>query len=63
VAERRVADLAAAGRRNREIAEALFVTLKTVESHLGHIYGKLGISGRSQLAEALVDAGGAAPPG
>jgi DNA-binding CsgD family transcriptional regulator len=52
-AERRVADLAASGLRNREIAEALFVTLKTVEVHLGHAYGKLGIKGRSQLAEAL----------
>jgi len=52
-AERRVADLAARGLRNREIAEALFVTVKTVELHLGHAYGKLGIRGRSQLADAL----------
>ena len=52
-AERRVADLAARGLRNREIAEALFVTVKTVEVHLGHAYGKLGIRGRSQLADAL----------
>jgi DNA-binding CsgD family transcriptional regulator len=52
-AERRVADLAAQGRRNREIAETLFVTLKTVEVHLGRVYGKLGIKGRSQLAGAL----------
>jgi DNA-binding CsgD family transcriptional regulator len=51
--ERRVADLAAAGRRNREIAEELFVTLKTVEVHLGRAYGKLGITSRSQLASAL----------
>jgi len=52
-AERRVAELAAQGMRNREIAETLFVTLKTVEVHLGRAYGKLDIRGRSQLPEAL----------
>jgi DNA-binding CsgD family transcriptional regulator len=52
-AERRVAELAVRGLRNREIAEALFVSLKTVEVHLGRTYTKLGIKGRSQLAEAL----------
>ena len=51
--ERRVAELAATGRRNREIAEELFVTLKTVEVHLGRAYGKLGINSRSQLTAAL----------
>jgi ATP/maltotriose-dependent transcriptional regulator MalT len=51
--ERRVAELAAQGLRNREIAEALFVSLKTVEVHLGRVYTKLGIKGRSQLARAL----------
>lgn len=51
--ERRVAELAAQGHRNRDIAEALFVTLKTVEVHLGRAYGKLGISSRSQLADTL----------
>jgi DNA-binding CsgD family transcriptional regulator len=52
-AERRVAELAARGYRNREIAQSLFVTLKTVEVHLGHAYAKLGIRGRSQLSDAL----------
>ena len=52
-AERRVADLAAQGLSNREIAETLFVTLKTVEVHLGHAYGKLDIRGRAQLPAAL----------
>ena len=52
-AERRVAELAADGMRNREIAQELYVTLKTVELHLGHVYAKLGIKGRSQLAAAL----------
>ena len=51
--ERRVAELAAEGLRNREIAETLFVTLKTVEVHLGRAYSKLDIRGRSQLAQAL----------
>jgi DNA-binding CsgD family transcriptional regulator len=52
-AERRVAELAAAGMRKRDIAESLFVTAKTVEVHLGRIYGKLDIRGRSQLPELL----------
>ena len=52
-AERRVADLAAGGMRNREIAEALFVTVKTVEVHLGRTYNKLDIKSRAQLAAAL----------
>jgi DNA-binding CsgD family transcriptional regulator len=51
--ERRVAELAVRGLRNREIAEALFVSLKTVEVHLGRAYTKLGIKGRSQLEAAL----------
>jgi DNA-binding CsgD family transcriptional regulator len=57
--ERRVAELAAAGLSNREIAENLWVTRKTVELHLGHAYGKLGIRARTQLAAAL-EAGAAA---
>ncbi len=51
--ERRVADHAAAGLSNREIAETLFVTRKTVELHLGNVYGKLGIRSRTQLPDAL----------
>ena len=54
--ERRVVDLAAQGMSNRQIAETLFVTLKTVEVHLGRAYGKLGIKGRTQLASALAAA-------
>ena len=53
VSERRIAELAAKGHSNPEIAQRLFVTRKTVETHLGHIYSKLGISGRAQLARAL----------
>jgi DNA-binding CsgD family transcriptional regulator len=44
--ETRVALLAAEGRTNREIAQELYVTLKTVEGTLGRAYAKLGISGR-----------------
>jgi DNA-binding CsgD family transcriptional regulator len=51
--ERRVAQLAAAGRTNRDIAQELFVTPKTVERHLGHVYRKLGISNRKGLETAL----------
>jgi DNA-binding NarL/FixJ family response regulator len=51
--ERRIAELAAAGQQNREIAEALFVTMATVEFHLRNAYRKLGISSRTQLAAAL----------
>jgi len=51
--ERRVAQLAAQGRTNRDIAQELFVTPKTVEAHLSHTYQKLAIRSRSQLASAL----------
>jgi DNA-binding CsgD family transcriptional regulator len=51
--ERRVAELAAGGKTNREIAQALFVTEKTVETHLGHVYDKLGIRSRRKLQGAL----------
>jgi DNA-binding CsgD family transcriptional regulator len=52
-AERRVADLAAGGLTNRQIAQALFLTTKTVETHLSHAYPKLGIRGRTDLKAAL----------
>ena len=53
VSERRVAELAAEGRSNPEIAQTLFVTRKTVETHLGRVYRKLDISGRGELENAL----------
>jgi len=56
--ERRVADLAATGGTNRQIAQTLFVTEKTVETHLGRAFRKLDISSRRQLLDALAPAGG-----
>jgi ATP/maltotriose-dependent transcriptional regulator MalT len=54
VRENQVAGLAAQGMTNREIAEALFVTMKTVEWHLKHAYRKLGVGSRRELGAALV---------
>ncbi len=51
--ERRIAELAATGQSNREIAQALFVTPKTVEYHLRNTYRKLDIQTRRELAGAL----------
>jgi DNA-binding CsgD family transcriptional regulator len=51
--ESRVANLAAEGLTNRQIAETLFVTVKAVEWHLHHVYQKLGIDSRRQLPDAL----------
>jgi DNA-binding NarL/FixJ family response regulator len=48
-----VAALAAAGRSNREIAQDLHVSRKTVEKHLTAAYRKLGVSARGQLPDAL----------
>jgi DNA-binding CsgD family transcriptional regulator len=52
-AERRVAALVAEGRTNREVAAALFLGERTVASHLTHIYAKLGIRSRTELARLL----------
>jgi DNA-binding CsgD family transcriptional regulator len=60
--ELRVARQAAAGHSNREIAQALFVTTKTVEMHLSNAYRKLGIDSREKLPSAL-GADGVSPAG
>ena len=52
-AERQVVELAADGSSNKEIAQALFVTVRTVEAHLTHAYAKLGVRSRAQLASRL----------
>lgn len=51
--ELRVARLAAEGRTNREIAQELFVTAKTIETQLRAVYRKLGIAGRRELPDTL----------
>jgi DNA-binding CsgD family transcriptional regulator len=54
--ERRIAELAAEGRSNKEVAAALFLSPKTVEFHLGNAYRKLGVGNRTELAARLRDA-------
>jgi DNA-binding NarL/FixJ family response regulator len=54
-AEWRVCRQVAAGQTNREVAQALFVTEKTVERHLSSAYQKLGIRSRFQLASAIAE--------
>jgi DNA-binding CsgD family transcriptional regulator len=54
-AEERVAALVAEGRTNREVAATLFVTDHTVEAHLSHIYRKLGVRSRAELARRFLD--------
>ncbi|MFJ5260163.1 LuxR C-terminal-related transcriptional regulator [Streptomyces sp. NPDC088387] len=51
--EREIAGLAAAGLRNREIAERLFLSPRTVETHIARAYRKLGVSSRVALSDAL----------
>lgn len=59
--ERRVARMAAQGMANKEIAQALFVTVKAVEMHLSNSYRKLGIRSRTQLSDALAETEVATP--
>jgi DNA-binding CsgD family transcriptional regulator len=55
--ERRIVEMAAAGMSNPQIAQALFVTTKTIESHLGRAYLKLGVKSRHELTRALASPG------
>jgi DNA-binding CsgD family transcriptional regulator len=55
--EREVATLASHGLSSREIASTLYVSIRTVDNHLQHAYEKLGVSSRSDLADALTRAG------
>ncbi|HEY1273435.1 MAG TPA: AAA family ATPase [Thermoleophilaceae bacterium] len=52
-AERRVAALVAEGRTNREVAATLFVSERTVQTHLSHVYAKLGVRSRTELARTF----------
>jgi DNA-binding NarL/FixJ family response regulator len=54
--ELEVAELVLDRRTNREIAEELFLSTKTVETHMRNIFNKLGVSSRVEVARALVKA-------
>jgi DNA-binding CsgD family transcriptional regulator len=51
--ERRVVDLVLEGLSNLEVAERLCLSKRTVDTHLGRVYRKLGIRGRPELASAV----------
>ena len=51
--EREVAELVALGRTNKEIAAELFLSEKTVESHMSRLFGKLGVRSRAEVAKAV----------
>jgi DNA-binding CsgD family transcriptional regulator len=61
--EERIARLASEGHNNREIADLLFISRKTVEANLTHVYRKLGIRSRAQLGQALIQSSGGATKG
>ena len=60
--ELRVARMAATGATNRDIAQRLFVTQKTIETHLRHVFEKLNISRREELPHELATPGEATEP-
>jgi DNA-binding CsgD family transcriptional regulator len=55
--EREIASLVAAGLSNQEIASRLFLSRRTVESHLSRIFAKLGVRSRTAMANRLADGG------
>ena len=59
--ERAVALAVASGMSNREVAEALFLSTRTVEYHLGNVYRKLGVHGRGALGRAIDSASAPSP--
>ena len=60
--ERQIAELVAEGRSNKEVAAALFVTVKTVEANLSRVYAKLGLRSRADLARHIAAGNPAAKP-
>jgi FixJ family two-component response regulator len=61
--EREVLDRVVAGKMNREIAESLDISIKTVEAHRSRIMEKLEVGSVAELVQAALAAGGAAGPG
>ncbi|HSD02007.1 MAG TPA: response regulator transcription factor, partial [Gaiellales bacterium] len=61
-AELEVASLVSEGKRNKEIAAALWMSEKTVEAHLSRIYRKLGVRNRAELAARRSGAGAGTAP-
>ncbi|MEE4545900.1 LuxR C-terminal-related transcriptional regulator [Streptomyces sp. V4-01] len=59
--ERQIADLASTGMTSREIAGTLFLSQRTIDTHLNHIYRKLGLANRVALTRLVLDARGPAP--
>ena len=59
--ERRVAEMTAGGMSNREVARAMFVTMKTVETHLARSYRKLEVHSREELRATLAGQAATAP--
>ena len=57
VVEERIAALVGSGQTNREVAATLFVSVRTVESHLGRIYRKLGVRSRTELSRHVAASG------
>jgi len=55
--ERRVAQLTATGMTNRQVADALFISPKTVEANLARIYSKLNIHSRAELGQQMANPG------
>ncbi|MEY9836242.1 response regulator transcription factor [Streptacidiphilus sp. EB103A] len=55
--EREIADLASTGRTSNEIAKVLFLSVRTVDRHLGRVYRKLGVSNRTSLNHAMLNNG------
>ncbi|MBZ0303699.1 MAG: LuxR C-terminal-related transcriptional regulator [Anaerolineae bacterium] len=60
--ERRVLALVAKGSRNARIAQELYISIRTVENHLYHIFDKLGVSSRTEAAVYALQAGLLAQP-
>ena len=61
--EREIADLVSRGETNRQIAARTYLSERTVERHLSHIFGKLEVSSRAAVASAVAAAGEASPDG